>query len=385
MPILNFEENEALEEDSPSSVVFDKDEKLENIIRNIKGMKWSVDYYLQIRENDEPFIQLDINAPVSIQKYTKIKNLDLLVQNTFDQDKTENITGSAIVFAGFVPNIGDMFVVNLTGNRPAMFVINDVEIKTYNISTAYTLNYKLYCLLDSDPQYLDNIEYKTMNTLVYNRNYMIEESSPVLTEHTAYNRDKLKKEYSSILDRYLLKFTNKSRITLSYRDNGNFIIDGYLVNFVKAITEVNENKGLVSLMHISVTKDYTIWDALLEQDIDKLSDCSKSIKFIHTNIRSHWKESRLFAAKGFHYITDKVEDFEEYYLFDYSFYELRKPNNELERLVFKYLNKEKIETEELLLYSQKLKKEDHITQYYYTPILLLLLKSNIRKNYDFLV
>lgn len=381
MPIINLEDEGIPKEEIPSTTVFNKDTKLENIVRNIKGLKWKVDYYLQIKENEEPFVQLDINLPVNTQKYTKIKNLDLLVQSTINQDKVYGISGSALLYSGFVPNVGDMFMVKLTGDRPALFTITEVEIKTYNISTAYELSYKLYCFLDSDPHYLENIEHKTMNTLVYNRNYMLDDSSPILTEHSYHEQQSLKDIYTKTLDWYLRKYTSKYRNTLSECNT----VDPYLISFIKRTTETNEHPLLCNITHIDTEKVPTIWDTVIERSSDNLKLCYLP-KTVPTSIRKIDTTIRVLYANGINYILGEPDEYNGgSYVVSKDFYSNLTPTDTTEELLLVYYGKHELNLNKLKQHIQTLKQLGGMTCYYQIPVILGILKAETKGKYDILV
>ena len=96
------------QEQLQTSTIFNKDQSLDTIIQYIRGSKWGVSYFLQIKGINETIQLPDINVPVTVQKYHRINNLDLILQTAISQDNIENITGEAIVNAGFLPNVNDV-------------------------------------------------------------------------------------------------------------------------------------------------------------------------------------------------------------------------------------------------------------------------------------
>ena len=100
MPIFTDEDDVALEEQATSesivsvqtqhdfrtnkdmdlSIVSNKDQKLEYMLSNIKGYKWTVDYFLNIATINDKISSPDLTIPNTVQKYNRIDKLELLVQ-----------------------------------------------------------------------------------------------------------------------------------------------------------------------------------------------------------------------------------------------------------------------------------------------------------------
>ena len=69
------------QEELKTSLLFSSDRDLKNITAEVKGMKWEVDYFMQIRDINDQTTPPDIQLNKNVQKYNKINNLILFVQN----------------------------------------------------------------------------------------------------------------------------------------------------------------------------------------------------------------------------------------------------------------------------------------------------------------
>ena len=81
----------ATKEELQTSTLYNKDNGLDRIMQNIKGNRWTVDYFLQLRDVNDTIGAPDVNTPVSMQKYHRINKLDLIMQSTITQDVIESI------------------------------------------------------------------------------------------------------------------------------------------------------------------------------------------------------------------------------------------------------------------------------------------------------
>ena len=127
------------QEELKTSLLFSSDRDLKNITAEVKGMKWEVDYFMQIRDINDQTALPDIQLNKNVQKYNKINNLILFVQNAITQDAPSNLSGEAYINAGIVPNVNDVFRATLTGGREAMFLVSEVQNNTYNLHRCFLI------------------------------------------------------------------------------------------------------------------------------------------------------------------------------------------------------------------------------------------------------
>lgn len=271
------------QEDLKTSNLFNKEAPLETIIRYPRGMKWEVDYFLQLRDINDTVDFLDINISPQIQKYNRINKLILVLQSPITQGNIDEISGEAIVNAGFLPSPGDMFIATLTGGRECLFGINKVETRTYNIHKAYYINFQVYKFLDDKPEFYNNLVQKTMKEYVYDKDHLLDYSAPVILAQDYKIKLSLRDTLPEITDYYMDKMVNHEKRVIALPTNSSIYVDPYLNSFIFKVINHTEKEVFDKLQNIeiSVSNDtpYTIWDVLIERNPRMIKRCRQDIGF----------------------------------------------------------------------------------------------------------
>lgn len=431
MPIIDispeYEESETVTPESiyvtkdelKTSTLYNKDNALDRIIQNLKGNKWTVDYFLQLRDINDTLSALDPNIPISTQKYHKINNLDLIMQSPITQDEIKNINGEAIINAGFTPNATDMFKATLTGGREALFVVTEVSKRTYNIHETYVVNFKIFCILDSEPtnvKYWNNLQEKVMKTYVYDKNHLLDFSAPVILQADYKKKVELRTAIPNLIDYYFRTFINYEKNVIALPTTMSIYTDLYLNRFIESIIDQSDHHLISRLTNLSFSigqesQIYTVWDLLLKRDTTLFRSIKSNLDFRYTpyTLTDYLIKNMNYLGIDFtvREITDtadlsipykeisieRQDDYEEpigesrknFYVFSEAFYKQDKTNcGYLERLVFKYLDREMINADDLDKPLQEYTCWSTRDQYYLIPVLIVLVKDAINNTFKLL-
>jgi len=412
MAILNLEEISSDEqeqsesttyrsqEETKTSTLFNKEKPIENIVNYVQGMAWEVDYYKQIRDVNDSYSNPDPNVPIAHLKYHKIEKLVLFLQTAIDQSNPNEITGEGFINAGMIPNIGDPFVAQLLGGRNAIFVIDNVEKKTYNIHNIYYVTFKLFAFLDTDTIVYRDIQYKTVQEYVYDKNYINTYSAPVILKKDYYKKIDYKKSFIEIQRYYFDTFTNVNKIlTRPYTDKT--VVDTLLSKFIFKIvniTDININFNLVSDATIVERVGYTLWDVILERSYSKINIVNKDIDIVPVISQNAYPEARELGWMKIDYMLwnteNKVIDLlvdnisiprtTDYnppvinpkYIVSDAFYENDTNNMGILELALRdYIDGKMVTSDKLDIMIKQYQMWDPIDQFNLIPILLLLIKD----------
>jgi len=422
MPIINLDDLEDEEiiaepvrtkktfipmEESKTSVMFSEDKQLDGVIQNISGLKWTVDYFVQIRGANDGINNPDINVPATIQKYNRINKLVLFLDSGIDQSSPEEITGSGVINAGFMPSNGDPFFADVTGGRNGMFVITNVEKKQYGVHSSYSVEFKLFAFMDTDTLIFNNVIKKTMREYYYDKTSFLDFSAPVIVKDDYIKKLSYRDSYSDILEYYLSTFID-SRGLISLPVKNNVYYDQYLMKFIERTIDVSTTNYSTELNRVTVELDSKddIYTLISEREIKRIKYANKDLKF--SSIRLHsptisnithigikyavfvnpdvvkviYSESMLPIALNTEDDITKPTNSVEHYVFSEAFYNNDKPNcTEFETMLLSYLEHKIIPTNKLAKLVEEYRYWDALDQFYLLPIVLLFIKDGIRNTF----
>lgn len=394
------------QEEMKTSTIFHKERQLNDIIQFIRGMKWTVDYFLQIKDINEELNLPDPNLPPTTQKYHRIDKLMLTVQSAITQDNIENVSGEAIVNAGFLPNVYDVFLAELTGGRQALFSITEVQTRTYNLHQAYYITFKLHCFVDTEERIYNDLINKVMKEYVYDKDYLLDYSAPVILQSDYKSKIKLKDAVPELLEYYLLNFVNYEKNVIALPTETNIYVDTLLTNFLFKIINYSDHHLISKLTNLQLdlykTIPCTIWDAIVNRDVKMLKRANMNLGFKYTPFTLDNIITKKMNALGISYTVGKLDDYSQSvnppikdistpkdesfklpvdinnrkYVVSSSVYNLTGSyTGTIEELLVDYLNSKIIDTSKLEEPLKNYTSWDTIDQFYLIPILMVLVKD----------
>jgi len=399
------------QEELQTSLLLSNEHALDAIINNITGAKWEVTYFGQARDLNDTINNPDINVTATLQKYRRIDNLIIYVQSPLPNDKVENMTGDAIINAGFVPYKGDIILAQLLNGRDVLLTIETVEVKHYNLHNVYNITYKYFAFVDTNVNIYNDIVNKVIEYYVYDKDFIVTQSSPIVLKKQFYIRLELNAEIEKLVDYYMTTFKDaKSKLIALPTDDRNIYVDTYLQNFVIEVLSSSNRTDFLDIAIIPHThiKIYTIWDSLLKRDLNILKIAKRNLQFlpykqdnnIYTTMLTYLKVSHIVSHTLLPYdailsplyktnelysddiVTTPIME-RDAYVFSNNFY-----NNQgaslgiLELATFNYINKKEVN---ILLIEIMLKEYmywDTYDQYYGVPILIFLIKNSVLNTFS---
>lgn len=426
MPVVDitpdYEESDEIKEQSTyvsqeelkTSTLFNKDNALDRILPNIKGSRWQVDYFLQLRDINDTISPPDVNVPPSVQKYHRINKLELIVQSSIQQSNIEDISGEAILNVGMTPNTHDVFKAELTGGREAIFIITSVTKNTYNLHETYVVSFKLFTFIDSKEANIrlyNNLIEKTMKTYVYDKDHLLDYSAPVILASDYKKKVELRTVIPTLIDYYFRTFINYDKNILALPTTVSIYTDLYLTRFINAIIDQSDHELMNRLstlpIDIDKTSITTIWDVILNRNPNLLKTAKHNIEFRYTPYSYQSYSTKRMNYLGVHFLATLVEDIvdidipiknistprsdtyqdpiakrNKYYVLSENFY---KQDTEtcgyLEQLLIKYLNSDIINSDELNKPLEEYTSWNTMDQYYLIPLLIVLVKECINNTF----
>jgi len=234
----------------------------------LSGAKWSVEYYNQIKAEDDIVAPLDPSAPDSLASYTLFDNLTLYVDSFIDPTAV-NIEGEAKV-VGITPNQGDLFKAELAGARQALLRVEEVNKLSYDLNDGFTITYKLDSFLDKDDTRYRRLKAKTVKEFIEDIHYSDLNNGKILLKNDYNQVRNLKGSIDNIIDEFLEVSINDEYNIITVPDlSGKVVHDPYHSKFFYSIVDISDHPRLLNLNRLGIPfeSSYTLWDGLLDMDI----------------------------------------------------------------------------------------------------------------------
>lgn len=412
-------------------LISDRDTSVDKLVQYVEGSIWQVNYYSQIVSGDDPLLPHDASLPDVLQQYLKINNFVIRVTSDLtgssNEDKSMVVTGSGTYVNNVPPNIGDMFTAVIGDNRTAIFTVTSTNRKSYNKRPVYDIEYILsnYTDVSVGAVRLIDMDSKVVKNLYYSGTTL----SSGLVESEEMCRNTLKCSYSSILDHYVGSFLDRQTSNLVIPGQQFKIVDMHVTNFLSRVTSVSDHIGLQNIHKLNLSDDKymdqpTVWTAMLQRSSTVLKYCNWTMQLASRTSFSGSPLSTTVRYTKIDYVVypDKPDlrsdiqstnidglvpyvltpvpssgpDIDElldqasvqgvevripsiseltHYVFSEAFYTQDEVNSVLEHMVLAYLNKTPPNVVALQDLADQYFRFGKLEQFYYGPILLMLVKN----------
>lgn len=238
-----------------------------------EGVKLVVDYYSGIRSDTMGMEPYSVDISPTLQTYAHIKDMELRADGDFGynqikSDLQSTLTGSALITGGsIVPQRWDIFVVNVSSNRKAVFNVTDVSKPTIHDTTSYTIEFSSSFALDDNIK--NDLALKATHEYIYDRSLLYQNKNALISKSEQVSKDALVSISRLAFSKYMHDFYNKDACTFTYSDETTTFFDPYLVKFLQSILNVEKIEQLRNMLTYNVSEyvEYdinTFWDKLLD-------------------------------------------------------------------------------------------------------------------------
>ncbi len=399
----------------------------QNLLANISGSKWTVEYYSQVLDEDVAPASLNLQTPAINQQYRKIKQFELRVQNPLntsqnDQNEMET-TGTAYVYSMLIPNKGDVFLADMGDGREGLFEITNSIRKSVFKETVHEVEY-IWVQHASQPYY-DNLIAKTVDTLVFVYDYMQYGQNPLVQEDTYNALQNLDHQRAQIAQMYFSDFVSNEYKTLLVPGQGRPTYDPYLTRFVLGMFTTSDSYLVRTVREMNcdgehVIKAASVWRALMERSLPMMKVIGERIGrtyarafertpllegIYHSGITyvAYLKDAKLgIDAKNSGFIGKPLGDnfvppptdpdappvtgvpmlpaiaATDYYVFSQKFYRQEEGQSKLELQVWNYLEDKALDISTIVAMAESYPLWKDMERFYYGPVLVMLMKAILR-------
>ncbi len=141
--------------------------------------------------------------------------LKLQDQNTDTDDETNKlgISGTAVIYAGIIPNQGDVIISDIGGALAGRHTVTSVTKKMYLKDTVYEIDFELVEYLNTKEKE-NHLNSFVVKTSVFNRDLLTYGSSPVLLKSDYDDMVNAEDVCAELIDDFLKEFFSNELTTL---------------------------------------------------------------------------------------------------------------------------------------------------------------------------
>lgn len=422
----------------------DKHKPLATLMAYISGAPWTVNYYAQVVGEHNDLREIDPGQPNNLQQYHKTIGLEIRVgsalTSTYDTERgITTVNGSATIYPFMVPNAADYFVAEAGDTQTAIFRITQVDRKTFNRDSVFSIEYELVGLVESARELYDNLEAKVIRSFHFSKDRLLEGLSPTLRTEDYTRVINLKALYSDLVKYYYKTFFSIEHGLLLIPGQTNAYYDSYLANYISKIVDTYDAPEIRRIRVIPTDKDKFLaqpqfWDLLFSKDYTGKAYSNNTMALVNkelfnknsfvqglafSNIRyvvypdtpdvstyigtlhdikltsleeiieTASAKGATFAELDNRYTTDTVNLvlihdvlLDNAYVLSNNFYQESSTQSALEVLVKDYMKGNTIDLDMLYAVSNTYRLWKRLEQFYYGPILMTLIKEADRAQYS---
>lgn len=414
-----------------------------SMIAYTDGAPWTVNYYSQVVGKHSELKAIDKLASNAQQSYIKITNLELRVTSPLSDSydsatATMKTTGTAHMYGNVVPNVDDLFITETTDRTLTIFKLMDVEVASTSNDTVYEITYAVIGNVESIPDVYESIISKVSKEYHFLKNRIADGTNPLVAPEEYKQLIDLGQAYRDILNYHMTVFYSKANKMMVLPGQSTKIYDYSALEFLFKIVDPTDHINLLGVLRApnapSVFADQTnIYDILISRNYAYLDQCNKQMSFVRSSAggtntyilgpyyydidylvypRDEDTTATPNDVRKFEKINNLLQDTERkgtsflfpeddvvsipngsvplifpvhkdgYYVFSQDFYNGGTNISALEILVRSYLKNKTIDLNTLNKLISSYKSMKRMDQYYYGPILLLLIKETSRKVYS---
>lgn len=312
------------EKEYKHNIVRSQETPLESVLAHVKGSSYTVDYYAQILTSNQQPTPYDSEQSTNHQQYHLIYNLELKLQDHSTSTEVEThrleTTATAVVYAGVIPNVGDVIIADKGSGVAGRYGVTKVEKKMYTKDTVYEIDFEFIEYLDNKES-IDWLNRYVVRESVFNGELITYGNNAILAKDEYNDYLSAKDKFREVMDDYLKEFFSNEFATLEVPGYGTSpTYDPFAVEALKAITNIGDHPLLTRLRVLNVNEikeafDFSIWNVLLDPSIHKIHNIWKEAGPVSSAKFSVNHAYNSFRYSGFRQCISPVEDLEnvDYY------------------------------------------------------------------------
>lgn len=238
-----------------------------DLLGYMEGHRLTVMYFQQLNvdgDNRTNIMDSPNERNIINTAYLRINNFEITIPEawTFDYDPTlgqAQITGTARLYPGLNPTVGDVFLTSQGDNKVALFRVSSVKPGSWRNQKCYEIGYYFFSYPNcTDKQILED---GAVDTVYFDKANFLGDTTSLLSEQSYLDLVTMR-ELRPIISRYYFrKFYNPALGTLIRPDG---VYDPYLVTYMASLVEYSSVKvrPIQLVAQSQDTYDGSIWARL---------------------------------------------------------------------------------------------------------------------------
>lgn len=284
-------------------VVDTKYTPLSNLITHIEGAQWKVDLYQQVIDKDSSVTGHNPTKQSPYQQYHCIHEYILKVNSplssTQDEErKTMTVTGSGMCYPPIVPNVGDMFIADIGDGRSGIFQITSSERKSIFKEAVYEVNYALIDYASGDR--VKDLEQKVVKHSYFLMDFLEHGQNPLLSDEEWYLIKVINRDYGYMVEKYIDMFFSSYHKTFLVPYQAKPTYEPFITRMVSHWYSSSDNIKLMYLKTYNVVDDpyfncTSIYDAIEKRDIRSLKEAFVNVSKV--NVKHFHYDPRIQSLR----------------------------------------------------------------------------------------
>lgn len=365
------------------------------------------------------------------------------LSDSYDPDTaTMKTTGTAHMYSSVVPNVDDHFITETMDKTITIFKVSGVTVASTSNDTVYEIEYFVIGNAINIPNLYKSLTSKVAKEYNFLKHRIAEGTNPLVAPSEYAQLLNLKKSYTDLLNYYMSIFYSKANKMMLLPGQSKKIYDYNAVEFLFKIIDPTEHNNMLGVLRApnapSIFAEQTnIYDVLISRNAVELEQCNKRIAFVKSNasgennyilgpyyydmdyivypndpdftatlknqrsLKTEDVSLEVTQSRGHSFLRPEQEVIsipgssvpliynvhkDGYYIFSKYFYDDTEEGtmgiSAIEILVRDYINNKTLDVSVLTKLIDSYKNMRRMDQYYYGPILLLLIKEASRKAYS---
>lgn len=278
-------------------------EQYKQLLAYPKGFPMVVPYYHRqdpAIDHRSMVVDISVDEDAIHGDLTKINNLEMKLEESLqftvqEEDNSTQLTGSAIMYPGLEPFVGDIFFMEVDNRQQLVFMVNVVEPTTYRQERYYKVKFSSFTQLTAS--LLERIEAAVTSTCYFERRKYFGESQLTFLSFQSWKNLKELEKYRKSIAQDLVNFFFDADAESFFRSDG--IYDPYVTEFLRSKLTVKDN-GVHPLQLLVPLENFhrSIWyKFILAENCENLEDVWQ-----FCNIK--YKDPKIFVS-SFNSLIDR--------------------------------------------------------------------------------
>lgn len=271
---------------------------INHLVIHAEGDVWRVNYFRQLAGLSDELNSLQQGTLPAHQQYEKLVGFEIKVDSPLSQSqdsetKEFKVTGDGGITYGVIPNQGDMFVADIGNGVSGLFTIVQSTRMSYTKQSTYQVEYEMVAEYKDDWE--KELTNKVVSEYVFVKELIENYKKPFLTSIDHKRYISLNENYELLKDYFMDRFWSKDTRSIVVPAPGHTYYDGFHSSFCKYI-------GLGDILKPIEVYEYgrfkmesvsTFWNIITDNLINRGVKITKNFAIAAT-----WEFKHKHVARG---------------------------------------------------------------------------------------